>query len=78
VISGVFLFFGFYSVARPALGLKLALGFFVFLNLLVFIINPYSILSGIIWKGIIFYVIFIGIEPAQEEEKRRKALAEKK
>ena len=78
VISGLFLFFGFYSVVRPALGLTLALFFFVFLNLLLFIINPYTILSGIIWKGIIFYVIFIGIEPAQEEEKRRKVLDEKK
>ena len=78
VISGLFLFFGFYSVVRPALGLTLALVFFGFLNLLLFIINPYTILSGIIWKGIIFYVIFIGIEPAQEEEKRRKVLDEKK
>jgi hypothetical protein len=73
-ISFIFFILGFYSLKHASRGLTIALIVFVGLNVLAFILEPSSILSAIIWKGVIFYVILRGIEPAKVEEARIKEM----
>lgn len=68
-IAAVFLGLGILSYTKASLAMIIGLSFYVLLILLFVLIDPISILNGIIWKILVISYLIYGIKTAKDEEK---------
>lgn len=71
-VAAVFIGLGIWSYKKASLALIIGLAFYVLIILLLAIIDPFTILQGIIWKVIIIVWLVYGISSARSEEAKRK------
>lgn len=68
-IAAVFIGLGILSYKKASLAMIIGLSFYVLLILLFVIVEPISILNGIIWKILVISYLIYGIKSAKDEEK---------
>lgn len=76
VIAGVFIGLGFLSFKKASLSLIIGLGFYAAIMLLLAVIDPITILQGIIWKVIIIVWLVYGIGAARKEEANQTVISD--
>ena len=82
VLGLIFFFLAYYSIKRPAKALIITLIIYTTISLIVLLVlfiksMLFLVFSQLLIRSIIIGVVYLHIEPAQEEEKRLKELAEK-
>lgn len=68
IAAGVFVGLGVWSYKKASLALILGLSFYVLIILLMFAIEPASLIGGIIWKVLIIVYLVNSIVTARQEE----------
>ncbi|NAS31020.1 hypothetical protein GTQ40_08575 [Flavobacteriaceae bacterium R38] len=71
-IGLIFMTFGYFSSKKPILFISLGLGLILLLYALDFILDPSSILSGILWKIVIVGTLSYALISSFEEQKIKK------
>ena len=74
VLAAIFLGFGILSYKKASLSLMLGLGFYVLIIILLALIEPWTILNGIIWKIVIIVWLVYGISAARSDEAKERKL----
>lgn len=70
--AAVFIGLGVWSYQKPFLAMILGLAFYVAIILLIGVIDPTTIIQGIIWKFLIIFYLGYGISNARAEEANEK------
>lgn len=76
VVGLVFIGLGFLSYQRASLSFIIGLSIYVFLIVLLFAIEPTTLIRGIIWKGLVIFSLSYAIKTAREEEAKVKVVSE--
>lgn len=71
-ISAVFLGLEIWSFRKASLAMITGIGFYILFNVLLAILNPASIFSGIILKILVTVYLIYGIKSAREQEAKIK------
>ena len=71
-VAAVFIGLGIWSYRKASLALIIGLGFYILIMLLLAVIDPITIIQGIIWKIIIIVWLVYGISSARAEEAKQK------
>lgn len=75
VVAGVFIGLGIWSYKKASLALIIGLGFYVAIILLLAVIDPITIVQGIILKIIIIVCLVYAISTARADEAKQKKLS---
>jgi predicted MFS family arabinose efflux permease len=68
VIAGFFIGLGILSQKHPFVAILSGLILYVFIVLLLFLVEPTSLLQGIIWKIAILYYLIMGVKTARQTQ----------
>ena len=71
-IAAVFVGLGIWSYRKASLAMIIGLVFYVLIVLLLALVEPSTIVSGILWKILIVTYLVYGIKTAREEEAKNK------
>ena len=72
IVSAIFLGLGIWSYKKASLALIIGLGVYATLIVLLAIVEPTTIIKGIIWKILVIYYLITSIKTAREEEAKVK------
>lgn len=72
IVASVFIGLGIWSYSKASLAMIIGLAFYAGIMLLLFALEPSSLIKGIIWKVFIIYLLIHGIKTAREEEAIQK------
>lgn len=75
-VAAVFIGLGVWSYKKASLALIIGLSFYILLILLLFAIEPTTIVKGIFWKVIVIYSLIYGIKTAREQDAKEKPATE--
>lgn len=71
-VAAIFIGLGIWSYKKTSLSLILGLVFYIAVIALLFILDPSTIIKGIIWKVLIISTLIFSIKTAREEEAKIK------
>jgi len=72
IVAVVFIGLGIWSYRKASLAYIIGLGFYITIILLLFAVEPTSIINGVIWKVLVIYSLIYGIRTARSEEAKYK------
>ena len=77
IFGGIFIGLGFWSFQNADYALKVGLGLFVLGLVLNGVLNPDSVLNGLVMKGVIFGSLLFGIRQVEQLKKMERALVKR-
>lgn len=72
IVAAVFIGLGVWSYTKASLAMIIGLSFYIGIMLLLFALEPSTLLKGVIWKGLVIYYLIYAIKTAREEEAKQK------
>ncbi len=73
-VALVYLGLGLWCIKKPLLGIIVGLSFYLFIIALMAVIDPMTIIQGILWKVLIVMAFIYGIQSVKEAEKMEAEL----
>lgn len=74
VVAAIFIGLGVLSYKKASLSLILGLSFYVLIVILLVIVDPSTLLKGILWEILIVALLVYGIRTALEEDAKKKKM----
>lgn len=75
IVAAVFIGLGVWSYSKASLAMIIGLSFYVGIMLLLFALEPSSLIKGVIWKALVIYYLIYAIKTAREEEAKHKPIS---
>ena len=71
-VAAVFIGLGVWSFYKASLAMIVGLSFYLLIIIFLAVVDPTTIVSGIIWKILIVTLLFLGIKASREQEAKEK------